>query len=154
LNNITGTWSPAFNNNVSQSYTFTPTAGQCASTAATFVQIIDNSTIPQFAAQGPYCINAPMSPLPTTSINGIAGTWSPALNNAQTTTYTFTPLATSCGSSTSMTIQIDTMVLPVFIPITPICAGQALSLPLISNNGISGTWSPAVNNTQTTTYTF
>ena len=33
--------------------------------------------------------------LPTTSINGIAGTWSPAIDNTTTTTYTFTPTSTA-----------------------------------------------------------
>ena len=28
------------------------------------------------------------------------------------------------------------------------------NLPLTSSNGISGTWSPTINNTATTTYTF
>lgn len=45
-------------------------------------------------------------------------------------------------------------IVPVFTQIAPICSGASLSLPASSTNGISGTWSPAPNNTQTTTYTF
>lgn len=45
---------------------------------------------------------------------------------------------------------------PLFDPIADtICRGDAIApLPLTSNNGISGIWSPALNNQATTTYTF
>ncbi len=43
---------------------------------------------------------------------------------------------------------------PLFTQIAPICSGETLILPSVSNNGFTGTWSPAINNTQTTTYTF
>ncbi|MBS1648007.1 MAG: gliding motility-associated C-terminal domain-containing protein, partial [Bacteroidetes bacterium] len=43
---------------------------------------------------------------------------------------------------------------PTFSIPSSICAGTALSLPATSSNGITGTWSPAANNTATTTYTF
>ncbi|MBS1647204.1 MAG: gliding motility-associated C-terminal domain-containing protein, partial [Bacteroidetes bacterium] len=43
---------------------------------------------------------------------------------------------------------------PTFAIPSSICAGAALSLPATSSNGITGTWSPAANNTATTTYTF
>lgn len=48
------------------------------------------------------------------------------------------------------------VVVPTFSPIGPICSGStAPVLPAVSNNGITGTWSPAVINTSaTTTYTF
>ena len=47
------------------------------------------------------------------------------------------------------------MVTPTFTSISPICSGDIVQvLPSVSTNGISGTWSPALNNTATTTYTF
>lgn len=52
------------------------------------------------------CAGATSSPLPTTSNNGITGTWSPAFNNNATTTYTFTPTSGQCALNTQMTIQI------------------------------------------------
>ena len=48
----------------------------------------------------------------------------------------------------------DTPVTPTFTPIAAICAGDSLTLPTTSDNSITGTWSPAVDNTTTTTYTF
>jgi surface protein len=52
-----------------------------------------------------YCNGATIPALPTTSTNGITGTWSPALNNLATTMYIFTPNI-GCGISTlTITIQ-------------------------------------------------
>lgn len=155
LNGITGAWSPAPNNMATTTYTFMPDSGFCATTTTMTVVINSNGTIPVFDSIPNMCIGTLISPLPTTSVNGINGTWSPALNNTQTTSYTFTPVANSCGVPTSLTIIIDTLMVPTFNPVGPICAGTPLNpLPLISNNGLKGTWSPALNNTQTTTYTF
>ena len=56
------------------------------------------------------------------------------------------------------TVTITTQVTPTFNPIGPLCQNSTpTALPLISNNGITGTWSPATINTAvagTTTYTF
>ncbi|MFB9089081.1 beta strand repeat-containing protein, partial [Flavobacterium paronense] len=154
LNAITGTWSPALNNTTTTTYTFTPATGQCAAT--TTLQIVVNpNVIPTFTAVGSICSGQTLSALPTTSLNGITGTWSPALNNTTTTTYTFTPTAGLCAQNTTMQIVVNPNVTPTFTAITPICTGQTLApLPTTSNNGITGTWSPALNNTATTLYTF
>jgi len=153
-NGITGTWSPALNNTTTTSYTFTPTAGQCANTT-TMTIVVNPILTPAFTQVPAICIGGTLNPLPTTSNNGVSGTWSPALNNTQTTTYTFTPAAGQCAVSTTMTINVSPSVVPVFNAVAPICVGASLSpLPLTSTNGITGTWSPALNNTATTTYTF
>jgi gliding motility-associated-like protein len=153
-NNISGSWSPAINNQQTTMYTFTPYPGQCASTNTMTVSINPN-IIPDFNPVGPFCAGAAIPPLPTTSTNNISGSWSPQINNNQTTTYNFTPSGGVCALSTSLTITINPNVLPTFDVVGPFCAGQNIpDLPLNSNNGISGTWSPAINNQQTTTYTF
>jgi hypothetical protein len=99
--------------------------------------------------------------LPLTSNNGITGTWSPATINtatAGTTTYTFTPANGQCAVNTTMIIVVTTQVTPTFTQLGPLCQKQsAPTLPGTSNNGITGTWSPATINTATagtTTYTF
>jgi gliding motility-associated-like protein len=154
LNGITGTWSPAINNTATTTYTFTPTVGLCA-TNATMTVVVDPNITPTFAALGPYCSGASIGPLPTTSINGITGTWSPAINNTATTTYTFTPTAGLCATTATMTIVVDPNITPTFTTIGPFCSGASFGpLPNTSTNGITGTWSPAINNTATTTYTF
>ena len=55
----------------------------------------------------------------------------------------------------TMTIDVNAQAAPSFIPIAAICSGDALSLPTTSTNAISGSWSPAIDNTTTNmTYTF
>jgi gliding motility-associated-like protein len=53
-----------------------------------------------------------------------------------------------------MTVDVNAQSTPSFTPIADICSGEELTLPSTSTNAISGTWSPAVDNTTTTTYTF
>src|SRR4029450_13553150 len=101
------------------------------------------------------CSGGILNALPTTSNNGITGTWSPALNNTATTTYTFTPTAGQCATTTILVITVNPNIRPTFTAVAPICSGATLAaLPTTSNNGITGPWSPALNNTATTTYTF
>jgi serine protease inhibitor len=153
-NGYTGNWSPALNNTSTTTYTFTPTVGQCATTA-TLTITVNQPVTPTFAAIAPICNGDSLSALPTTSSNGYNGTWSPALNNTSTTTYTFTPIAGQCANTASLTITVNQPVTPTFTAVADICNGDSLSaLPTTSNNGYSGTWLPAINNTATTTYTF
>lgn len=152
-NGITGTWSPAINNMATTTYTFTPNAGQCANTTSMTITVTFNTPI--FTQVAPICSGTNLADLPTTSNNGITGTWSPALNNTATTTYTFTPNSGQCASSQSMTITVEPLIIPTFNQIASICSGTFLgALPTNSINGITGTWSPELNNTNTTTYTF
>jgi gliding motility-associated-like protein len=155
-NGITGTWSPAFNNITTNTYTFTPNAGQCAPTTATATMTVTiNPIAAVFTQVAPICSGQTLTPLPTTSDNGVIGTWSPAMNNTATTTYTFTPSVGQCTATpVTMTIVVNPIA-AIFTQVAPICSGQTLaSLPTTSNNGVTGNWSPAINNTATTTYTF
>jgi len=153
-NGVTGTWSPAMNNTITTTYTFTPTAGQCTATPATMT-IVVNPITAVFSLVAPICSGGVLVNLPTTSNNGVTGTWSPAMNNTTTTTYTFTPTAGQCTiTPATMTIAVNPIT-AVFSPVAPICSGGVLApLPTTSNNGVTGTWSPAMNNIATTTYTF
>ena len=154
IQGITGSWAPALNNTATTTYTFTPTAGQCATTN-TLTITVNPVVTPTFNPVGPYCSGAAIPALPTTSLNNITGTWSPAINNTETTTYLFTPDAGQCGTTATINIVITSQVTPTFNPVASICAGAALSpLPTTSIQGITGSWAPALNNTSTTTYTF
>src|SRR5690606_33980144 len=138
-------------------YYVTQTVGECTSEAlaitVTVVDPCDNLVVPVFSPVNPICQGGFLLALPTTSTNGITGTWSPALNNMDTTTYEFTPNAGQCAEEVEMTIEVTPNVVPEFMPVAPICAGDDLVLPS-SMNGIAGTWSPAPNNEETTTYEF
>jgi gliding motility-associated-like protein len=151
-NAFTGSWSPAVNTNATTAYTFTPTANQCAS-GATMTVTVNPKTEPTFAAVGPFCQGASFT-LPGTSSNAIAGTWSPAINNQQTTQYMFTPNAPQCADSMLLTVAISSPILPTFNQVAAVCNGEPITLPGTSIENIQGTWSPVINNTQTTSYTF
>ncbi len=154
LNGITGSWSPALNNTATTTYTFAPGVGQCAD-ASTLTITVNQKVTPTFNPVAAICSGDVLAALPTSSLNGIAGSWSPALNNTATTTYTFAPAVGQCANNTTLTISVNQKVSPTFNPVVPICSGDAIAaLPTTSLNGITGSWSPALNNTATTTYTF
>ncbi len=76
-----------------------------------------------------------------------------------TETYTFTPDITqpdqACAVNQTMEITVNPSITPTFTQVDPICNGDDLGeLPTESNNGITGTWAPAIDNTATKTYTF
>ncbi len=162
-NGITGTWLPATISTAATgttTYTFTPDAGQCAVEFTMDIEITDE-LVPVFAQLGPFCQNTAAPALPLTSDNGITGTWSPAAISTATTgttTYTFTPDAGQCAVEFTMDIEITDELVPVFAQLGPFCQNTAApALPLTSDNGITGTWSPAAISTATTgttTYTF
>ena len=153
-NGITGVWSPQFDPNNTTAYTFEPDEGQCASTAEMTVTVIP-FTNPEFTQIDDTCEGTELT-LPTTSNNGITGVWSPQFDPNNTTAYTFEPDEGQCASTAEMTVVIIPSIIPEFTQIDPLCAGDnPPELPLISNNGIEGTWNPnIINNLETTTYTF
>src|SRR5436309_3074578 len=114
---------------------------------------------PTFAPIADVCLNAPGPVLPTTSTNGIAGTWSPAVSTGTvgTTTYRFTPAGGQCAGPATLTITVTDQLTPTFAPIADVCLNApGPVLPTTSTSGIAGTWSPAVSTgtVGTTTYRF
>jgi hypothetical protein len=83
----------------------------------------------------------------------------PTLNNVtQASAGTYTVVVTDingCSDTKSINVVISTSVTPTFNTPSPVCLGSTLNpLPTTSNNGIQGEWSPALNNSATTNYTF
>ncbi|MEN9303459.1 MAG: hypothetical protein RL264_1888 [Bacteroidota bacterium] len=62
-------------------------------------------TVPTFSAIGNQCPGNNFS-LSNNSTNGIVGTWSPAINPFQTTSYTFTPNSGQCATTGNLTVTI------------------------------------------------
>jgi hypothetical protein len=163
LNGITGTWSPSVINTAltgASTYTFTPTAGLCASTVTMSV-IVNPMITPTFSALGPYCQGATPGTLVLTSLNGITGTWTPSTIStatAGTTVYTFTPAIGQCATTTTKNVVVNSNVIPTLIALGPYCQGETPGVLLpASLNNISGTWAPAAISTAnagTTVYTF
>ncbi|EIA08995.1 T9SS type B sorting domain-containing protein [Flavobacterium frigoris] len=149
-NGITGIWSPSLNNTATTTYTFRPTAGQCATTTTMTITVTPNGT-PTFTAIPSICTGTALSPLPTTSNNGYKGVWSPALDNTNTTTYTFTPNAGQCAAKVTLTITVNQLRIPNFSSVpTSVCENSiAPTLSLRSSNtpAVTGTWTPATVNT-------
>jgi len=147
---------------------------------ATTLQIRFKTTITVFLFQAGYWVidhptlkgSAAPTPLyswiadTASEVNGLpVGASTPALGNAlinvapsATTNYTLVahdPFTGCTASSGTHQITVNPLIEPTFSPVAPICSGDSLSdLPTTSNNGINGTWSPALDNTSTTTYTF
>ena len=170
---VTGTWSPAVDNTHTTTYTFTPTASpdQCASTATMSVTV---NQLPTVTVNSPTVCKGTAASL--TASGAASYTWSPSTNLSATTganvnysssvnagTYNVTVTGTSngCTASATATVTVKDKVTPTFTNPGPICSGASLTLPISSNNNsnltgsaVTGTWSPAVDNTHTTTYTF
>ncbi|MFY7666208.1 beta strand repeat-containing protein, partial [Flavobacterium sp.] len=84
------------------------TSGTCSAVNSTVVTVTVNAlTVPTFTPVAAVCYNTTIPALPTTSNNGITGSWSPALNNLATTTYTFTPNSGQCADVTTLQIVVN-----------------------------------------------
>jgi len=135
--------------------------GSCPPAESSITITLNNTVIPAFALIGPLCQNNSAPALPATSLNGITGTWLPAIINttvAGTYTYIYTPDANQCASPTTLDITINPLTIPAFAAIGPLCLNStAPLLPSTSIEGITGTWTPAIINTlvdSTIIYTF
>ncbi|HBG70525.1 MAG: hypothetical protein A2W93_03660 [Bacteroidetes bacterium GWF2_43_63] len=126
-NGVSGSWSPSAINTATAGttvYTFTPAAGLCSPVVTMSVTVNANTT-PAFVQAGSYCKEAIPATLPTTSTNGITGTWSPAAistASAGTATYTFTPTAGQCAPVVTMNVTVY----PTYVTLSEVevCQGQ------------------------------
>ncbi|RXR23435.1 fibronectin type III domain-containing protein [Flavobacterium stagni] len=152
---ISGTWSPSVISTTTvgtTTYTFTPNAGQCANTATMDITIFAPNITPTFTAIAPICQNGTAPTLPTTSNNGITGTWSGTVDTTTvgTQTINFTPDAGQCAVATSISVTINAPTTPTFNALAAVCQGStAVTIPTTSTNGVTGTWSPATFTTAT-----
>jgi gliding motility-associated-like protein len=98
-------------NNVTQAsagtYTVVVTDINGCSDTKSINVVISTSVTPTFNTPSPVCLGSTLNPLPTISNNGIEGSWSPSLNNASTTPYTFTPNAGQCATTATLTITVN-----------------------------------------------
>ena len=92
---------------VSGDYTYNSTNTAGCLNVATLHLTINHITTPVFDSVAPICFGTALSNLPTTSNQGLTGSWLPAtMNNSATTTYTFTPAPGQCAAVSQMTIQV------------------------------------------------
>lgn len=163
-NSVSGTWSPAtVSNTASGTYTFTPNAGQCATTTTMNITVNPVPSAPTISTSGAttFCQGQSVT-LTSSASNG--NTWSNGGGTANSITvstsgtYTVTQTVSGCTSvaSNPVTVTVTAPTTPTFNAIPAFCSGTtAPSLPASSTNGINGTWNPAViSNTASGTYTF
>ena len=157
-NGITGTWNPSIvSNTSSNSYIFTPNAGQCAVPQTLTITVIP-STTPNFPPIPTICSGSPVPLLANTSPNGVSGTWAPAtINNLVSGSYVFTPNV-PCASTQTLNVTIRQRLTPNFPPLADRCQFSTPPLlPSISSNSITGTWNVPTTSTSVvgiSTYTF
>ncbi|WP_375446683.1 SdrD B-like domain-containing protein [uncultured Fibrella sp.] len=129
--------------------TFTVTVSSspsCQTIAIVSVQVIAPTT-PTFSPVNPICAGAILSALPTTSLNGITGTWSPALINTTTTSYTFTPTGGQCATVAVLTgIVNQPTTLPTYQP-TVICEGGSAIFSITPPAGATAYWTTPATTT-------
>jgi hypothetical protein len=161
-NNIKGTWSPSLNNKATTTYTFTPSSGQCASTTSMTITV---SSLPKITGNIILCPNS-SSQLTGSPAAATTNPWSSS--NTAVATISNTGLVNTFAKGTSIItykaglgcsntakITVTDPVTSVFTQVPAICLGDSLSaLPLTSNNGVNGTWAPAINISKTTGYKF
>jgi len=161
INGIKGTWIPSAISTSSlgkATYNFTPDGGQCA-LPYKFEINITNEIIPTFASVSSICQGSIAPLLPSKSINGVSGTWTPNVISTATTgstNYVFTPDAGQCSNPVIIPILITNPITPTFAATGLVCQNSAYSLPVKSIEGISGTWSPVFSSASVGTkpYTF
>jgi gliding motility-associated-like protein len=156
-NGVSGSWLPnAINNQSSGSYVFTPTPRQCASNFILNVTISPNVN-PTFTIANTFCQGATVLTLPLISDNNISGIWSPtAISNQNSGSYVFTPDVGQCSLPFTLNVVVSPNVNPTFTIGNSFCQGATVpTLPLISDNNISGIWSPtAISNQNSGSFIF
>lgn len=129
--------------------TFTPGAGQCATTATKIVDVAA-PTLPVFANLGPYCLGQTIQ-LPLVDDNNVSGTWSgtgvSGGRNFNTTTaglgnktLRFTPGAGQCSSFRDFTVAVESRTFTVTTP-GPFCTSSTPIMLNTTQGGQTGNWS-------------
>jgi uncharacterized protein (TIGR02145 family) len=152
----------------------TVSRGSCPPVGTSAIVTILDSILPTFSISPiTYCVNeVPFDLTLAGSSNNtpaITGTWSPATISTAaaaigTKTYAFTPTSGRCVKTAKLTVTVNDSITPTFTIPTLYCIDTTpfdLSSALTSDNGIAGTWFPAVISTDAAaaasspnTYTF
>jgi hypothetical protein len=139
INATTGAITPSTSTANIYTVTYTIAAsGGCPAVTATTSVVITSQLIPTFTAVAPICSGTVLAALPTTSNNGVTGTWSPALSNTTTQTYTFTPTVGQCASTTTLTITVNPLPTPTITGPAPVCQTIGSNYSTYSTPNVAG----------------
>ncbi|MEN9336938.1 MAG: hypothetical protein RLZZ500_1925 [Bacteroidota bacterium] len=124
--------------NQSGFFNYTINATGFCSQSVSYVGYIDviPMIIPTFYPVSPICAGEILNPLPTTSIEGITGNWSPSLNNMVTTDYVFLPDSFFCASGITMTIVVNSTPPPTGSINQSMIQGSTLSNLVVTGQSI------------------
>ena len=110
--------------------------------------MVNANVTPTFTPVADICEGETLSALPTTSNNGITGTWAPALNNTATTIYTFTPAASECAVPTTLTITVNPLpTAATIVSNSPVCSGDDAVFTISGDAGDTVTYSGSASGT-------
>jgi gliding motility-associated-like protein len=131
-------------------YEFYPEISQTCAVMYTIDITIDPEIKAVFTQIPNICQTTTAPALPLTSDNGVTGTWNPAtIDTSVAGTFHFdfvVDAGQTCAlppDNGGMDIVIDPIITPTFTAIADVCINTtAPILPLTSDNGITGTWTP------------
>jgi gliding motility-associated-like protein len=122
-------------------YTITATGSSCGSPVLLGSITLTDGILPIFNPVAPVCEGSTIN-IPSTSTNGIVGTWQLISSTPNDVTYEFTPNLGQCALNTQMTIVVHP--LPTVIPSVTtqsFCSGGTTSINLTSNvSGVTFSW--------------
>ncbi len=161
-NGPSGTWNPSVINTQilgTYTYTFTPDLqGICASSQSLTVTVVP-TIVPTFTFLTAIECLANVPVFPTTSDNGITGTWTPS-TITETGTYLFTPNVSQCATSAVVPVFVSPAPQATIIGSTTVCAGTSATVTFTGTPNSIVTYeiagpiqSIALNATGTATFT-
>lgn len=151
----TGATTYSWDNGGANGQTVTPSAtttyvvtggdGTCTVNDPITITVVDPVT-PTFNAIPDLCVGATAPTLPTTSTNGISGTWSSAINTASAGTFnfTFTPTGPTCNPQGQISVTV--------VPIAVVDAGldqtvcEGTQVTLTATGATNHLWDNSVTN--------
>jgi PKD repeat protein len=118
-------------------YTYSATNNFGCTTTQVQCITVNAGVLPTFTQLGPYCQGSIPGVLPTTSTNGITGTWSAAISTAAagSVVYTFTPTAGLCASPTTMNIVVSPQLIATISAPPILCPGATTTITVGASGG-------------------
>ena len=118
----------------------------CSAASTSILLVINNFSDPTFNLMSTYCAGDVVEILPTTSNNSVVGTWSPSvIDDMNSGDYLFTSAAGQCANDFTLNVIITPSNTPTFSITNAYCVGDVTDvLSTTSDNGVEGTWTPAV----------
>ncbi|MEO7530087.1 MAG: HYR domain-containing protein, partial [Sediminibacterium sp.] len=138
----TGATTQSITVSASGNYTVTVTQNGCSGVSPSITVVVNPNVTPTFTQVAAICSGGSLAALPTTSNESITGTWSPAINNTTTSTYTFTPAAGQCATSATMTITVNPIPTATIAAAggTTACPGSTITLNATPSSGVTYQW--------------